>query len=933
MSRKRPERPDEVLRRHLGARPLGTRCALALDPDRLVELGRTLVDEMGRTWDVVPYRGDDVATRRAWERARAGSDPILLVLARPEGDESTLDASGIADLISHAEGAPIDVSILGYFHSLFPRINPPVAALFEHRHAFVRQIEDIVTAYPRWKDRCGEPDTWTRGQFLAILLMARFPGWTLDDLWCDEESPVSFAAHAIGLLGHPDVSPEDLPAVAEVIWESARHARTSEAVGWLSVRASDLDVFREELAAFLVLRDLAPSPAPLHLDTLLRVKLPLSTFDPEPLAGSVGPMIGALKDSGRWTDLRRRAESFLTITRLAKIADLLPSTSEAVAGLLESESASQMVSSFLIRQALLARFNGQAEGWPTWARSLHLHPSVDRFRRSGLTDPTEQNCAAQRKATSLLARVEGALAEEVPDFPSAENLLEWYVGQGRHLLEFRVAEAFALIEAINDPPLHEAAHRFIMPAPQGLRYRVRDYTDRLDGQLAGFIRTDPRAFQYGKRSALRILPDLVPTGRRLAGKRVWILVMDGMRYDTWDAVIRPLLTDHFEVVSGLDRAYFSLLPSKTDIARRGLLAAAIGKDWKNHAGYPTKDERILAARALGIAKHELDVKVRFVAEAETTQARAQMGYSPEDLRDINVLIYPVSDDLGHHHNDTLASLNREVRSQLVSRQGMLGIIDDLRRRIQPADLVLITSDHGFQELFPEGRVAISAAQLHKQGRTEEDVAYRYLRFEPPADWSIGESVVVPWEEQVSGKRVVTRFTLPVGGTWYQREKGRPTRYAHGGVSLAEMVIPGVLMQPIQQRAARIELLGLPSEFAVREDEEEALTFEIINQGNVATAYELSVRSNLDQAILERKGELGPGKRESLSCKVFGAYQTDLNREVMRDKTLTMLNVRLGHASLDGKMSWPNYGRETVRVTVRPRPTKIDTDALKAFDEL
>ena len=33
------------------------------------------------------------------------------------------------------------------------------------------------------------------------------------------------------------------------------------------------------------------------------------------------------------------------------------------------------------------------------------------------------------------------------------------------------------------------------------------------------------------------------------------------------------------------------------------------------------------------------------------------------------------------------------------------------------------------------------------------------------------------------------------------------------------------------------------------------------------------------------------------------------------------------------MVWQNYGRETVRVTVKPKPTKIDTDALKAFDEL
>ena len=52
--------------------------------------------------------------------------------------------------------------------------------------------------------------------------------------------------------------------------------------------------------------------------------------------------------------------------------------------------------------------------------------------------------------------------------------------------------------------------------------------------------------------------------------------MDGMRYDTWDAVIRPLLTEHFQVVSGLDRAYFSLLPSKTDIGA----GAPRCRDWQ-----------------------------------------------------------------------------------------------------------------------------------------------------------------------------------------------------------------------------------------------------------------------------------------------------------------------------------------------------------------
>ena len=86
-----------------------------------------------------------------------------------------------------------------------------------------------------------------------------------------------------------------------------------------------------------------PSPTPSHLDTLLRVKLPLTTFDPEALGGSVPQVIGAIKDSGRWADLRRRAESFLTLGRLAKVADLLPSEPETLARMVESESAPQTV--------------------------------------------------------------------------------------------------------------------------------------------------------------------------------------------------------------------------------------------------------------------------------------------------------------------------------------------------------------------------------------------------------------------------------------------------------------------------------------------------------------------------------------------------------------------------------------------------------------
>jgi hypothetical protein len=764
--------------------------------------------------------------------------------------------------------------------------------------------------------------------------MARFPGWVLEDLWCNEPGPAAFAAHAVALLCHPDVSPADLPAVAEVIWESARFSRTDEACRWLDVPLDQTEAFRTEVAAYLVVRDLLAVRPPAHLDALLKVKLVVSTFDPEEVGPAAPALLAALKESGRWTQLQARAQEFLTPARLDKVADLLEHDPEGLARVAESPETAPVILAFLVRQAILARCQGTNADWPAWLRKLGQHPLVARLGRGETLAAQESNCAALLTAATQLEAVERALADPVPAFSRAEELLDWYTGNDRHLLEYRTADAFAKLEGVEDSALQGAAHAFIMPPPQGLRYRVRQYLNGLDGQLAGFVAADVNKFQHGPRSALRIIPEVVRGGGRARNRRIWVLVMDGMRYDTWDAVVRPLLLEHFEVVAGQDRAYFSLLPSKTDIARRGLLAAALGTDWKNYYNKPTKDERILAARALGVPKNDVETKALFVTDAETTQARAKMGYDPGQARDVNVLIYPISDDLGHHHNDTLATLNAKIRQQLLTQQGVRGIVDDLRQRVQPGDLVLVTSDHGFQEMFPEESVVIRLGQAMQYGKGEEDVAYRYLKFSPGKGWSIGAHVVLTWEElSGDGRKQPTTFTLPVGGTWYQREKGRPARYAHGGVSLAEMTIPGVLLQAIVQKTTRVELLELPEEITVDEDQTIPLAFEVVNRGNLDTSYELKVRTNLNEVLLEKTATLPSGKREAVTCPITGRYQTDLNRNPIPDSTLTAVFVELAHADPAGRLVRPGYGRQTVRVTIKPKAAKVETAALEAFDDV
>src|SRR5262249_55984883 len=141
------------------------------------------------------YRGDDVVTRRNWQRAWSKAPPICLVLTRAEGDDSALTAHSIGDLISKAEGEIIDLSLLGYFHAMFPKVSPPPGTLHQYRREFVANVEGILQAYPRFKERWGEPDSWGRGHFLAILCLARLPALRLEDLWCDHLESSHFLAH------------------------------------------------------------------------------------------------------------------------------------------------------------------------------------------------------------------------------------------------------------------------------------------------------------------------------------------------------------------------------------------------------------------------------------------------------------------------------------------------------------------------------------------------------------------------------------------------------------------------------------------------------------------------------------------------------------------------------------------------------------------
>jgi hypothetical protein len=77
------------------------------------------------------------------------------------------------------------------------------------------------------------------------------------------------------------------------------------------------------------------------------------------------------------------------------------------------------------------------------------------------------------------------------------------------------------------------------------------------------------------------------------------------------------------------------------------------------------------------------------------------------------------------------------------QEGIRGIIDDLLRRIQPQDTVLLTSDHGFVELLSGDAVTISASGAEKSGQELKAVKWRYIEGFAPGEMPAAIPVTLP----------------------------------------------------------------------------------------------------------------------------------------------------------------------------------------------
>jgi hypothetical protein len=594
--------PSEVFLSWLSNRPVSARVAVAIDSDRLLGdsglLAKSIIqDTSGRAWNAVVFRGDDLAFRLSLRKA-AKAQRVVLVVSRGPGVDQ-VDVSYVADILGRNEsGPPLDLSIPAFFRRICPKINFPVARLRRYKEALLDRLENVPAATAKIVQRWGRPDDWGRGQVAALVLLAERPERTLEDLWPDETNPAEFLAHAFRVILQRGQLQADGGTVREMVREAAR-PQVQDQLFWM-------DVGSEELATYLVLR-LAADQLKLQNPSNQLAGLQIFSLD-TPLAKMerFGLQVSKLLavDARSWATVEGIAEGFLTTSRMERVGLLFPSGGSPF---LPPPNTPAVILSHQLRQALGAFFKAPSAENLSWTEAVSKH----RMMSTASEDLSSRGsqCVALTRFARRVRNIEKGLSTIPPSFPNADAVLDWYVAQGHHRMELELARAFHDIEESGDGDLGQAARNYLFggqddlaPAVGSLKDRVRTRLDELDRSVATFVSKDPEGFAKGLRSTLGLVKRLI--GDRVANitlgndsGRAWVLLFDGMRIDTWEAVVQPLLAEHFSLQG---ESGFCVLPSYTQIARTSLFAGRLPDNWIGYKGAVTKDEATLVDQKLRI---------------------------------------------------------------------------------------------------------------------------------------------------------------------------------------------------------------------------------------------------------------------------------------------------------------------------------------------
>ena len=285
-----------------------------------------------------------------------------------------------------------------------------------------------------------------------------------------------------------------------------------------------------------------------------------------------------------------------------------------------------------------------------------------------------------------------------------------------------------------------------------------------------------------------------------------VFVFDGMRYDIWDELVRPIFEDRMEIIA--DYPATSLLPSETHISRKAIFAGTFPESFDTKRGEDALLKEAMQ-REFGYAGDVEVVAPDGMGTGETVRYRAG---------NIDFFIFELCDKELHKIPVKTLPDGRCVPGRplaFIYQQHIKDIIDTevmaIIRGLAPDTKVFVVADHGFGAIGRE-RIRIDLHWLNEPfdcfylnawlRQTLSSVgAPRKVR-DNVLEFSVSELRMPDSGEaydratKQSWQKKFESIIFPKTGYALARPKANfnPDAYSHGGISIQEMLVPMLAMR-------------------------------------------------------------------------------------------------------------------------------------------
>ncbi|MDR2962359.1 MAG: PglZ domain-containing protein [Bacteroidales bacterium] len=291
-----------------------------------------------------------------------------------------------------------------------------------------------------------------------------------------------------------------------------------------------------------------------------------------------------------------------------------------------------------------------------------------------------------------------------------------------------------------------------------------------------------------------------------SGRQTLMLLIDNLRYDHW-CNLRPLLSEYYNITE--DSQYYSILPTCTQYARNSIFAGLMPLDiekmypelWKNDDDEDEAknryEEELLATqlKRLGYTEKFFFEKITSINPGRRVVDKLQAIQQHQ----FSVIVYNFVDTLSHARTEMdmikeLAADEAAYRSLTYSWFTHSTLFELLQELSSKHINIVITTDHGSVRVQNPIKVladkSVTSNLRYKQGKA--------LNYNPKEVFEIKKphEAHLPMVNLSSTYIFATNqdfFAYPNNFNYYA--KYYRDSFQHGGVSLDEIIIPCVHLQP------------------------------------------------------------------------------------------------------------------------------------------